>query len=114
MATNKDYIAYLEDCLQHIPEIRFRAMFGGYTLYCCDVPVGLVDDNTLYIKVNIGTTPLLAEKVKTGPPYPGGKEAYILTEAEFEDKPFIAQVITAGRDALAKKLKPAGKVRPKK
>ena len=52
--------------------------------------------------------------MKTGPPYPGGKEAYILTEAEFEDKPFIAQVITAGRDALAKKLKPAGKVRPKK
>ena len=105
MATNKEYIAYLEDCFSHIPEIRFKAMFGGHTLYCSDIPIGLVCDTALYIKMNNGTTPLLAGKVATGPPYPGAKEAYLLTEAEFEDKPFIAQVITAGRDAVAKKPK---------
>ena len=42
MATHKDYIKYLEDCLKHIPAIRFKPMFGEYALYCSDIVVGLV------------------------------------------------------------------------
>ena len=44
MATRKDHIAFLEDCLKHIPEIRFKAMFGGHALYCSERVVGLVGD----------------------------------------------------------------------
>ncbi len=112
MAARNDYIAFLEDGLKHIPEIRLKAMFGGHALYCSERVVGLVNDQTLFIKITPGTTRLLDGKVETGPPYPGAKDAYVMTERELQDAALITRVITACRDDVAparKKAKKAAK-----
>ena len=108
MATGKNFIAYLEDCLSGVRGIRFKAMFGEYALYVNDVVVGLVCDQTVFIKVTEGTSLLLRGRVGTGPPFPGAKDAYVLTESELEDDELIGQVLTVAQRDLAAKA-PSGK-----
>ena len=103
MATSKNFISYLEDCLSGVRGIRFKAMFGEYALYLNDVVVGLVCDQTLFIKVTGETSRLLENRVKTGPPFPGAKNAYVLTEGELEDDEMIGRVLAAAYRDLALK-----------
>ena len=123
MASRNDHIAFLEDCLKHIPDIRFKAMFGGHTLYCRERVVGLVCDQTLFIKMTAGTSKLLDGLVETAPPYPGAKNAYVMTERECQDPALMLRVMSADRDDVApvrkkaaapKKVKPAPKKKTKK
>jgi TfoX/Sxy family transcriptional regulator of competence genes len=107
MATSKDFIAYLQDCLRRVPDLHFRAMFGEYAMYARDVVVALVCDQTMFVKVTDGTSALLAERVRLGHPYPGAKPAYMLTEAELEDDELMPQVIAAALRDLAGRAKPA-------
>ncbi len=103
MATSKDFVIYLQDCLRHVRSLRFKAMFGEYAMYADDVVVSLVCDQTVFIKVSEGTNALLAERVKVGSPFPGAKPAYMLTEGELEDDELMTQVIAAVlRDRVAK------------
>jgi TfoX/Sxy family transcriptional regulator of competence genes len=110
MATSKDFVVYLQDCLRHVRSLRFKSMFGEYAMYADDMVVALVCDQTVFIKVSEGTAALLAERVKMGFPFPGAKPAYMLTEGELEDDDLMTQVIAAVlRDRVAKmrKKKPA-------
>jgi TfoX/Sxy family transcriptional regulator of competence genes len=115
MPTSKNFIAYLEDCFGGIRGVRFRAMFGEYALYLDDVVVGLVCNQALFIKVTEKTSLLLKDRVGTGPPYSGAKDAFVLTESELEDDELIAQVMWAAHTDLIKpamkKQKPARKCR---
>ena len=110
MATSKDFVVYLQDCLRHVRSLRFKSMFGEYAMYAEDTVVALVCDQTVFIKLSDGTTALLADRVKLGLPFPGAKPAYMLTEGELEDDDLMTQVIAAVlRDRVAKvrKKKPA-------
>ena len=117
MATSKNFISYLEDCLSGVRGIRFKAMFGEYALYLNDVVVGLVCDQTLFIKMTDETSGLLKGQVKTGPPYQGAKDAYILTEGELEDDELMGRVLMAAyRDLVMKaktNIKPRAKAKAK-
>ena len=66
MATDKDFIGYLEEKISHIPGTRTRAMFGEYAYYCDNVVVGLVCDNTVYIKVTPQTEKILGADAEKG------------------------------------------------
>jgi TfoX/Sxy family transcriptional regulator of competence genes len=114
MATGKDFIAYLQDCLRRVPDIHFRAMFGEYAMYAREVVVALVCDQTMFVKVTEGTSTLLADRVGLGYPYPGAKPAYALTEAELEDDELMPQVIAAALRDLAGRAKPAASKRAAK
>jgi TfoX/Sxy family transcriptional regulator of competence genes len=115
MATSKDFVVYLQDCLRHVRSLRFKAMFGEYAMYADDVVVSLVCDQTVFIKVSEGTNALLAERVKVGAPFPGAKPAYMLTEGELEDDELMTQVIAAVlRDRVAKVRKKAKASKPSK
>ncbi len=111
MATSKDFILYLQDCLGHVRGLRFKAMFGEYAMYANEIVVGLVCDQTVFIKVTEGTGALLAARVKLGHPYKGAKPAFMLTEGELEDNDLMAQVVVAALRDLVPKAKPAGKKR---
>ncbi len=112
MPTSKDYATYIEDALKHVPNIRTQAMFGEYALYCNNVVVGLICDQTLFIKITDGTKRLFDEHTEIAPPYPGGKGAFVVTEDVLEDKGRIGQIIVAcSKDIPPKKpkSKPKGK-----
>lgn len=109
MATGKEFIAYLQDCLRYLDGLSFRAMFGEYAMYAHEVVVGLVCDQTVFVKVTEGTSALLAGRVGTGQPYPGAKPWFMLTEDELLDEPLMQQVIAASlRDRTVKAKKPRG------
>lgn len=52
MKTNSEFLDYLMEQLNRLGPVRRRAMFGGHGLYLEDVMFALVDDDTLYFKVD--------------------------------------------------------------
>lgn len=52
MAKDDAYIAYLHELLEPLGKISTKKMFGGHGVYCYGVIMGLVIDETLYLKVD--------------------------------------------------------------
>ena len=52
MAKDDAYIEYLQELLDPLGIISNKKMFGGHGVYCNGVIVGLVIDETLYLKVD--------------------------------------------------------------
>lgn len=52
MSVSADYLAYVIDQLQPFARVVSRRMFGGAGLYADDLFFGLIDDDTLYFKVD--------------------------------------------------------------
>ena len=103
MSTRKDYVTYIEDALRHIPNTHTKAMFGEYAVYHNDVVVGLICNDTLFIKITDGTKALFDAHTDIAPPYPGAKGAFVVAEAVLEDSAHTAQIIQAcSKDLLAK------------
>ena len=92
MSTRKDFVDYLLDQISD-ESARVRAMFGEYALYYEDVVVGLVCDNTVFIKITPGTKRILGEDAPTGPAYPGAKPSFILSEEYLEKREELQSLI---------------------
>jgi TfoX/Sxy family transcriptional regulator of competence genes len=89
MATSKEFIDYILDCLGQDKSITTKRMFGEYAVYYDKKVVAFVCDNTFFLKINSKTTSELERlniKLKTGPAYPGSKDYYIGDEDIFENK----------------------------
>jgi DNA transformation protein and related proteins len=52
MAVSPDYLAYVIEQLASFSNVTARRMFGGIGLYAEGVFFGLIDDDTLYFKVD--------------------------------------------------------------
>ena len=112
MATSKDYIAYIEEKLSHIPAIRTRAMFGEYALYCNNYVVALICDETFFLKITPNTTQILTKEkaeLEQGPAYPGSKNHYIITERMLEEEALMKSLLQACAEDVAKTKKPKKK-----
>lgn len=85
MATQADYIEYIKDQLCSIGDITARKMFGEYMIYVNQVPLLLVCDNQVFVKINEVTKELLGEFAKTDFPYPTAKLHYVLNPDNREE-----------------------------
>ena len=83
-------------------------MFGEYGLYCDEKIVGLVCDNTFFLKPS-PAAPMLGIHLVPAPPYPGAKDYFVIGAAIVEDDEQFRRVIQATADAL-----PAPRLKPKK
>jgi len=52
MAVSSDYLDYVHDQLSGLGGVSSRRMFGGAGLYCDEFFFALIDDDTLYLRVN--------------------------------------------------------------
>ena len=52
MARHSEFITYLLEQLAPLGEVRARAMFGGFGIYCGERMFALVADDALYLKVD--------------------------------------------------------------
>lgn len=52
MAVTKDYLQYVLEQLGGVPRVTSRRMFGGIGLYSDGVFFGLIDNDTLFFKVD--------------------------------------------------------------
>ncbi len=55
MAVSSDFQTYVLEQLAGLGTVRSKRMFGGVGLYAGDRFFGLIDDNTLYLKVDATT-----------------------------------------------------------
>ncbi|WP_084125704.1 TfoX/Sxy family protein [Demequina sp. NBRC 110054] len=94
MATSRQTIDHLLEQLAPL-DVRARAMFGEYGLYCDDRFVGLVCDDTVYLK----PTPV-TEGFAQGEPYPSAKPHPIVDADALEDPDRLRELFAATAEAL--------------
>jgi len=75
MPVSSSYRTFVLEQLQVVGPVKARAMFGGVGLYCQGLFFALIDDDTLYLKVDDTTRPEF-ERVGSQPFRPYGDEAY--------------------------------------
>lgn len=89
MATSKEYIEFVCECIAYAGEKRYKKMFGEYMVYINEKPILLVCDNTVFVKKLPCLDDVLAD-AETGFPYDGAKEHYVL---DIENRELVEQVI---------------------
>ncbi len=94
MATSKDTVAYVLEQLEPL-DTRARTMFGEYGFYCDNKIVGLICDDTVFIKPTAAS-----DGLPEGPPYPGAKNYRIADDSLLEDSVEFRALIQATADAL--------------
>lgn len=77
MATDLNYIKYVVEQID-LPDISFKKMFGEYMVYYKAVPVLLVCDDCVFVKILKETSELLGEDCVQEIPYDGAKLHYVL------------------------------------
>lgn len=56
-----EFVEHLDEVFRLFGPIRCRRMFGGYGVYHHELMIGLVADDTLYLKTDSLSAPLFAE-----------------------------------------------------
>ena len=80
MATALNYIKYVVEQID-LPDISFKKMFGEYMVYYKAVPVLLVCDDCVFVKILKETSELLGEDCEQEIPYDGKRLLpYIIAE----------------------------------
>jgi DNA transformation protein and related proteins len=103
----------LDQLARTTPGIRARSMFGGVGIYASDLFFGLVDDDTLYLKVDDSNRRRFEER-GMGPFRPYGEQGevmqyYEVPEDLLEDpealRPWVEASIGVARDARRRKAR---------
>jgi DNA transformation protein len=123
MPVSKNFIAYVLEQLTRIDGMESRRMFGGVGLYAGGLFFGLLDDDTLYFKVDDSNRPdYEARGSKPFCPFPDKSEfsmsyydlpADVLEDAE-ELTRWARKSVTVAAAAAAKKASKKTKVAKKK
>ncbi len=100
MATTKETVTFLLEQLAPL-EVRARAMFGEYGLYCDERVVGFICDDLLFIKPSSGDTDFAAETIGA-PPYPGAKDYWLVNGSQVDNPEWLQSFVQATADALPK------------
>lgn len=89
MATDLSFIEYICEQLRGVGDLRYRKMFGEYIIYVNDKPIITVCNNTAFVKQHASIVSLM-KNAKTGYPYDGAKQHYIL---DIDDVDFAKAVV---------------------
>ena len=98
MSTSKDVIADILDALAPL-QVRARAMFGEYGVYCDEKIVALVCDDRFYLKPTAAVDSLAIE-LESCPPYRGAKDYLILDDRFMQDRAQFKRLVQATADVL--------------
>lgn len=117
MAVSPSFRTFIVDQISRtVPRVRARSMFGGVGIYGGDLFFALIDDDTLYLKVDDSNRPDF-EAVGMGPfqPYGEGGEVmqYYQVPAEIlEDvdalRPWVEKAMSAAARKRVKRLRRRG------
>lgn len=102
MATNKETVDYLLECIKHISSIHTRKMFGEYALYYQNKVVAFICDDQLFMKITPITDNFIDESYNS-PPYPGAKPYRVIPEDKWSDNEFMKNLIKQTAEYIAEK-----------
>ena len=95
----------LEQLARVTPNLRSKGMFGGVGIYAGEYFFALIDDDTLYLKVDDGNRPTF-EALGMGPFRPGGEVMqYYEVPGDMLDDVERLQPLVSGAIAVAERAK---------
>jgi DNA transformation protein and related proteins len=100
MASRREIVDYICEQMAGAGDIRAKRMFGEYGVYCDGIFIGVICNDTLFVK----PTPAgdaIAEGLDRVPPYRGAKPSIEVPEERVEDQGWLAGLIQATRDGLS-------------
>ena len=113
MSTSQSTIDYILDQTS-TAKVYARKMFGEYTLYCNEKVIGLVCDDTLFIKITPQGKDYVGEHYREGSPYQGAKPAIMIDSTLIEDTDWLTDLVSITEKNLpVPKPKPARKTKKK-
>jgi TfoX/Sxy family transcriptional regulator of competence genes len=99
MSTSKETVAFLLAQLEPL-DVRARAMFGEYGVYCDEKFVALVCDDTFFLKPTDAAEPFAAD-LTPEPAYPGSND-YLAVDGDLvEDAERFRALVKATADLLS-------------
>jgi DNA transformation protein and related proteins len=93
MATSQSTINFILDQARSAGNVSARKMFGEYALYCNGKVVGLVCDNTLFIKITSPGKAFVGNYYQEGYAYPGAKISMQIDDDRLEDREWLERLI---------------------
>ena len=111
MSVTSSYKAFVLEQLSAVGTVTARAMFGGVGLYCEGLFFALIDDDTLYLKVDDQTRSAF-EALGSEPFRPYGDESHVMQYYELpaeilEDRegvrPWVERALGAARRKVSGK-----------
>ena len=93
MATKQSTVDYILDQLASVGNVSARKMFGEYALYCDSKVVGLVCDDTLYIKITEEGKKFVGKYYQEGYAYKGAKVSLIIDGDQIENREWLSELI---------------------
>lgn len=98
MAQDKEFVLHLVERLAPL-DVRAKAMFGAYGLYCDEKFMGIIGDDRLYLKQSDADPSLLAGTTLE-PPYDGAKDYHVVPLELFRDDEWLRDAVQATSDGL--------------
>ena len=99
MATDPNTVEFILEQGSGAGHLTASRMFGEYGLYLDGKIIGLICDDTLFLKMTEAGRALLGEVVMA-PAYPGAKPSFRLTPDACEDREWFAGVLQATYNEL--------------
>jgi DNA transformation protein len=121
MTVSPSFRTFVVDQLSRVaPRVRVKSMFGGVGIYADDLFFALIDDDTVYLKVDDSNRPdFEARGMRPFQPYGEGGEImqyYELPEEVLEAsddlRPWVEKSVAAARRKKAKASRRAVKKKP--
>jgi TfoX/Sxy family transcriptional regulator of competence genes len=93
MATSQATVNYILNQLSKLKDVSARKMFGEYALYYNSKVVGLICDDTLFIKITDAGKNYVGDLYLEGEAYPNAKPSIQIEEEQIEDTIWICELI---------------------
>jgi len=93
MATKQSTIDFILDQLNSLGSVSARKMFGEYALYHDGKVVGLVCDDTLFIKITEQGKMFAGKYYQEGKAYRGAKASMVIDGGQLEDRDWLSELV---------------------
>jgi TfoX/Sxy family transcriptional regulator of competence genes len=104
MASDLEFVTYVVDQCDESLGVRFKRMFGEFGLYSHDTFIGVICDNSLFLKPTEGGRAFIGSVVEA-PPYPGAKPSFRIGD-QIEDSAWLSELVRiTAREVPAPKVK---------
>ena len=100
MATKQSTADYIQDQLSELEYVTTRKMFGEYALYYIGKVVGLICDNTLFVKITDSGRTFVGDLYEEGEAYKGAKPSIKISSDQLEDHEWLSHLIRLTADSL--------------
>jgi TfoX/Sxy family transcriptional regulator of competence genes len=109
MASEKEFVDFVLDQIEHAGEITARKMFGEYGVFSNGKIFALICDNKLFIKPTDAGRAYIGDVVEA-PPYEGAKPSFLIEE-KIDDREWLSELV---RISLKELPEPKPKKKKKK